>query len=141
MTEPVQHLTIENRLSELATVTDTLERFAVENGVPDTLTWRFQLALEELLRNIVSHAYADNDTHAIELIFRCVDSAFEVIVLDDGAPFNPLNSEAPDLSDALEDRDIGGLGIHLARNVVDEMDYAWEDGKNVVTLRSSKEVS
>ena len=57
-------------------------------------------------------------------------------ITDDGIPFNPLHAESPDLSEALDDREIGGLGIHLARKVVEEIDYAWEDGKNVVTLRS-----
>ena len=130
-------LTIQNRLAEIATVTDALDSFAAANSVPETITWRFQLALEELLRNIVAHAYADSNEHEIEIRFQCDGSAFSATVADDGIPFNPLHSEAPDLSEALDEREIGGLGIHLARNVVEKMDYAWDEGKNVVTIQSA----
>jgi len=129
-------LLINDRLAEIATVTDELESFAMANGVPDTITWRFQLALEELLRNIIAHAYMDNDNHEIGIHFRCIDTKFTATITDGGIPFNPLNSEPPDLSNALDEREIGGLGIHLARNVVEEFEYAWADGKNVVTIQS-----
>ena len=131
-----KQVSIQNRLAEIAAVTDALEEFALANGIPDTITWRFQLALEELLRNVIAHAYADSDDHGISIRFRCIDMSFSATVIDDGIPFNPLNAEAPDLSDALDEREIGGLGIHLARNVVEEIEYAWDDGKNAVTLRS-----
>ncbi len=131
-----KRLSIHNRLAEIATVTDVLEAFALSNGVPETITWRFQLALEELLRNVIAHAYADNEDHRIDVSLRCLQTVFTATITDDGIPFNPLHAESPDLSEALDDREIGGLGIHLARKVVEEIDYAWEDGKNVVTLRS-----
>ena len=131
-----QSLAIQNRLTEIATVTEALESFATANRVTETITWRFQLALEELLRNVIAHAYTDNCAHEIEVHFQCSDSEFTAVVRDDGIPFNPTHIEAPDLSEALEEREIGGLGIHLARNVVEELDYAWEEGRNVVTLRS-----
>lgn len=136
----VHRLTIQNRLAEIATVTDALDTFAEANSVPETITWRFQLALEELLRNIVAHAYADSQMHEIEIQFQCNGSTFIATVIDDGIPFNPLNADPPDLSEALDEREIGGLGIHLARNVVEEMVYAWDTGKNVVTLQSAIEV-
>jgi anti-sigma regulatory factor (Ser/Thr protein kinase) len=131
-----KRLLVHNRLAEIATVTDALEAFAMANGVPETITWRFQLALEELLRNVIAHAYMDDDDHDIDIHFQCFDTKFAATITDGGIPFNPLNAEPPDLSDALDEREIGGLGIHLARNVVEEFEYAWENGNNVVTLQS-----
>ena len=129
-------ITIANRLQEIATVTDALETFAHANGVSDEIVWRFHLALEELIRNVITHAYPDKEVHQIQVRFECGETWMAATVSDDGVPFNPLNAQAPDLSRALEDREIGGLGIHLARNVIDRVGYAWEAGRNVVTLQS-----
>ena len=119
-----QTLIIHNRLSEIATITDALEAFAAANRISETITWRFQLALEELIRNVIAHGYTDDGAHEIEVSFLCQSETLTAVVRDDGIPFNPVHIDAPDLSEALDDREIGGLGIHLARNVVEELDYS-----------------
>ena len=129
------HIVVPNNLAEIATVTEALEAFSYANDVPDAVIWRFQLALEELLRNVISHAYPDRDEHQIEIAFDRNDSHLIATISDDGIPFNPLNAPPPDLDAALEERGLGGLGIHLARNVVDDFTYAWDAGRNVVTIR------
>lgn len=129
------HLVVRNNLSEIATVTEALEAFSRASNVPDAVIWRIQLALEELLRNIISHAYPDRDEHQIEIAFDREESHVTAKISDDGIPFNPLNAPPPDLDAALEERSIGGIGIHLARNVVDDFAYAWDGGRNVVTIR------
>ena len=57
-----------------------------------------------------------------------------VTITDDGVPFNPLSKKAPDIDAPLEDREIGGLGIHLVRNLIDDVTYNRRIGKNVMTL-------
>ncbi len=57
-----------------------------------------------------------------------------VTITDDGVPFNPLSAEAPRLDAPLEEREIGGLGIHLVRNMIDDVTYNRRIGKNVMTL-------
>lgn len=132
-----QRLAVRNELPEIATVTDALEAFARAQALPDAIVWRFHLALEELLRNIIAHAYPDRLEHDIEITIDCDGTSLKVTISDDGVPFNPLNAQPPDLSAALDDREIGGLGIHLARNVVETLHYAWLSGRNVVTLEST----
>ena len=129
------HLVVRNNLSEIATATEALEAFSRASEVPDGVIWRIQLALEELLRNIISHAYPDRGEHQVEIAFARDDTHVTTTISDDGIPFNPLNAPPPDLDAALEERSIGGLGIHLARNVVDDFAYAWNGGRNVVTIR------
>jgi len=126
-----QRLTVRNELAEIATVTDALELFARAQALPETVVWRFHLALEELLRNIIAHAYPDRTDHEIGVTIECDGMQLTVTIADDGIPFNPLNAKPPDLSHTLEDREVGGLGIHLARNVVETLAYAWVAGKNV----------
>lgn len=134
--EGLVRVTIKNQLPEIATVTGAMEDFARSRDLPEAIRWRFHLALEELLRNVISHAYPDKAEHAIEVTLDCDDTHMTAAITDDGIPFNPLNIAAPELSEALEERVVGGLGIHLARNVVDTLTYEWRDSRNVVTLVS-----
>ncbi|NKB56541.1 MAG: ATP-binding protein [Alphaproteobacteria bacterium] len=127
---------IANQLSEIADVTDALDIFARTHSLPETITWRVHLALEELLRNVIAHAYPDSAEHEIEVTIKRDDVDLIATIVDDGIPFNPLNANPPDLSEALDDREVGGLGIHLARSVVDTISYEWQAGKNVMIVQS-----
>lgn len=135
--EGLVRITIKNQLPEIATVTSAMENFARSRDLPEAISWRFHLALEELLRNVISHAYPDSAEHDIEVTLDCDAAHMTATITDDGIPFNPLNIAAPNLSDALDDREVGGLGIHLARNVVDTLTYEWRDSRNVVTVVSA----
>jgi len=82
-------------------------------------------------------AYRDNREHNIEVrMAALVGKRLTVTITDDGVPFNPLSVEAPDTDLSLEDREVGGLGIHLVRNLVDDVSYHRRIGKNVLTLMS-----
>jgi len=72
----------------------------------------------------IGDGYTDDGAHEIEVSFLCHSETLTAVVRDDGIPCNPVHIDAPDLSEALDDREIGGLGIHLARNVVEELDYS-----------------
>ena len=62
------------------------------------------------------------------------DGAATAVVRDDARPFDPTGAAAPDLDAALDDRAVGGLGIHLVQSMMDEVGYARRDGRNVTTL-------
>lgn len=135
--EGMVQITIKNQLPEIATVTGAMEDFARSRDLSEAIRWRFHLALEELLRNVIKHAYPDREEHDIEVTLDCNDTHMTATITDDGIPFNPLNVAAPELSEALEEREVGGLGIHLARSVVDTLTHEWRDGRNVVTVASA----
>jgi sigma-B regulation protein RsbU (phosphoserine phosphatase) len=86
------------------------------------------------LNNVISYAYGDDSEHDIEVRMELAGERLTVIIADDGIPFNPLNVEPPETGSSLEDRDAGGLGIHLVRKLVDELSYQRRIDKNVMTM-------
>jgi sigma-B regulation protein RsbU (phosphoserine phosphatase) len=125
---------IKNELSEIARMHEVFEAFADEHGIPMPVTMKFNLVFDELLSNVISYAYRDEDEHEISTHIEFVSGRLTVTISDDGVPFNPLNAKRPDTQASLEDRDIGGLGIHLVRNLVDNVSYHRGIDKNVLTL-------
>ena len=97
---------------------------------------KVQVVLEEVLSNIIFYAYDDNEDHEIEITMEIIEEHLKltIVIVDDGLPFNPLKVEKPDTSLALQDREIGGLGIHLVINLMDEVKYERREEQNVITL-------
>ena len=89
-----------------------------------------QIGLDEILVNIASHSGADS----IVLRGWVDDQRLTVQISDDGIPFNPLEIAAPETDTPLEDRELRGLGIHLIRNLMSEVGYSFQGGRNVVTM-------
>jgi len=82
---------------------------------------------------------AGNAEHIIRVDIALEPSRqrLEAVISDDGTPFDPFAVAAPDLDDELDERRIGGLGIHLVRTMMDEVHYRRDDDKNVVVIRKS----
>lgn len=117
-------------------VVEVFERFAAANGVGDVVVQRFCLALDEILTNIVSYGYEEGSKDPrIRVDFGLGDGCLEVRVEDNGLSFNPLvDAEAPDLALPVEERPIGGLGIHLAKNLIHDISYRRVRNRNCLTL-------
>lgn len=97
--------------------------------------FQIQVAIEEIFVNIVRYSGLASDD-AIEVRFEVLDKPLRAVVrfLDGGVPFNPLVSGDPDISpEGLMERE-GGLGIFMVRQMMDEVSYAHEDGKNILTI-------
>ena len=82
----------------------------------------------------VNYAYQDESEREIEVEIDISGKRLVITIADDGVPFNPFLQEKPDTSADIDERQIGGLGIHLVRSVMDEYDYQRHINKNVVTL-------
>ena len=101
------------------------------------IAMQLNLVLEELFTNIVFYGFAGEEPaeHRIGIVFDRTDRVLTVVVSDDARPFNLLEqAKDPGVDAPLDDRHIGGLGIHFVKTVMDHVDYARLDGKNVVTL-------
>jgi PAS domain S-box-containing protein len=131
-----RRITIKNHLPEIAAVNEKFETFAEEFGVPRPIAMKFNLIFDDVLNNVISYAYHDDDEHDIEVRMELAGERLIVTITDDGVPFNPLSVAAPRTDLALEDREAGGLGIHLVRNLVDNVSYQRRIDKNVLTLMS-----
>ena len=134
MTE-VLEITLGNKLSELAKFSRSLSEFSGRLGLNPKVTQELELACEEILANIVSYAYLDDREHEIKVRLSVQAGELRVEVEDDGHPFNPLEAPDPDLTTDLEDRKIGGLGIHFVRKLMDGLEYQRQGDRNLLTLR------
>jgi serine/threonine-protein kinase RsbW len=128
-------LTARNDLSELGRLNQFLSRFLAENRLPEDLALDTGVALEEVFANVVMHGYRDQAAH--EILVRLAVEAGEVIVTveDDGVAFNPLESPPVDTGLELKERPVGGLGIHLVRSLMSEVEYARQNGRNRLEMR------
>ncbi len=125
---------LDNRLSELDKLADEVERFGEANGFSPRTTYQIRLVLDELLTNVISYGYKDQGAHEIEVAMRLADGLLTVRLEDDATPFNPVEAGQPDLQCPVEDRPIGGLGIHLVKKIMDRVEYERKEGKNLLTL-------
>ena len=93
------------------------------------------IALEEHLTNVLDYGYEPGAPHRVVVALKVEDGLLCVDVEDDGKPFDPLAVPPVDTSLPLEDKPIGGLGVHLMRQFMDELSYAREAGNNVLRMR------
>lgn len=126
---------LKNSLSELSTLCEKLERIGEALGIPRRLLFEINLALDELFTNIISYGFADQSEHVIRVRISVINDLLTVVLEDDGIPFNPVDRLPPELPRTLEECKVGGLGIHLVKNLMDEVDYSRCGNKNVLTLK------
>jgi serine/threonine-protein kinase RsbW len=123
-----------NRLEDLGRVTEEAMRFIGERGVEGQAAYLANLAIEEMVTNILKYGYDDAGGHEILLRLEVCSGALHLVLEDDGHEFNPLNAPAPDLDCPVEERAIGGLGIHLIRQMAERLDYERRDGRNRLSI-------
>jgi anti-sigma regulatory factor (Ser/Thr protein kinase) len=93
------------------------------------------IALEEILTNIISYGYTDDREHVIRVRLSVQPGEVKAEVEDDGQPFNPFEAPEVDTAKPLEERAIGGLGIHLVRKLMDGLEYQRQEGKNLLVIK------
>ncbi len=119
---------------DLNSLTAEVEALGERENWPPALVFKANLVLEELTLNI--NNYGDNDgIRQIEITLNSETDRLIIEVIDDGSPFDPTtDATLPDTNAPIEDRPVGGLGLHLVRTMMDEMQYKREQGKNHVIL-------
>jgi sigma-B regulation protein RsbU (phosphoserine phosphatase) len=127
-------LALANRLEEIDRANAAFNEFARAEGLAVPIQRSINLVLDELLNNVISYAFADDRIHEIEVRFELAKKRLSLTLVDEGSPFNPFSSSPPDTSLSVEEREVGGLGIHIVRNVMDEVGYRRRTDKNVVIL-------
>lgn len=140
MSELVDEITVRlaNRLDEIERLAGVIEAFGAKHQLPDAVIFAFNLSLDEIVTNIISYAFADVQEHPIDVRLSLKGDVLMAEVTDSGRPFNPIDVPPPDLDAPLEERRIGGLGIHIVREMMDTLEYAREGERNI--LRLSKRV-
>lgn len=123
--------------NDRAAVPDALEAarsFLARHAVAEADMAALELALDEILTNQINYGFRDGMAHEILLELRVEGGRLDVEIRDDGVPFDPLSVAPPDLEAGIEERQIGGLGMHFVRSLIDEVSYRRSGGWNVLAL-------
>lgn len=130
MSNNTYSLTVKAVQANLEPVTDF-----IESNIPyANLRTSFCIAIDELFSNVVKFAYPDGEGD-VSFTLTVTEKSVSLEIKDSGTQFNPLEHGDPDLSLAAEDRQIGGLGLVLVKNMMDEVGYTYSDNKyNVLTI-------
>lgn len=127
-------LSLRNHLDEIPRMAAWLEEQAGLLRIPEAVVGTINLALEEWVVNVISYAFTDTAEHRIELKVWREPDELRMAIEDDGCPFDPTAQAEADTTQALEHRQIGGLGIHFIRKTMDRFSYRREGGRNIVYL-------
>ena len=122
-------------LSELTALQAFVERFAAAESLPTEDAFQLNLVLEELITNTMSHGHAAGTGGSIRVRLERTGDVVEADLIDQGMAFDPRTLPDPALDTPLAERAVGGLGVFLVRQFVDELDYRREEGSNHLRLR------
>jgi serine/threonine-protein kinase RsbW len=123
-------LRIANRLAELESVRQWVERFGAAHALPVPVLTSLLVSFDEVLSNVISYAYRDGGTHEIRLSIALEGGAVVAEIEDDGIPYDPLGAPQPELTGGIGERPVGGLGIHFVRTLNDEVAYERRGNRN-----------
>jgi anti-anti-sigma factor len=134
--QPGFRITIGADLGEVAGVNSAFAEFAAAHGLPASVRRSVNVALDELLNNAIRHGFAGRGGGSGEVTIELElgTDRLSVTLTDDGTPFDPFSRAAPDTALSVEERQIGGLGIHLVRRMMDEVSYQRRADRNVIIL-------
>ncbi len=127
-------LSLVNDLRELAVAAERVDAFCAEHGLSPDVAFAVNVSVDELLTNTISYGFDDGGRHRIEMTVRMEGSVLVVELADDAKPYDPTTAPHPDIAAPIEERPIGGLGVHFVRELMDGFRYRRSDGRNIVTL-------
>ena len=130
-------LRIKNLLEEIPPATELAAQWLVSRGVPREETHFTRLAIDEVVSNCVKYGYDDSAEHYIEIELLIAGERLSIAITDDGHFFNPLEHPEPDMSLPVEERPIGGLGIHLLRKMADHIEYERTSERNRLRIHKT----
>lgn len=132
--QSLHYASIKGRAEEIIEDILALPPIATQAGLIFTL----HLVCEEVVSNIVNYAYPEGQEGELSVDVEDAGGSLVLTFKDKGTPFNPLTKEPPDTSLPLHERPIGGLGIFLVGQMMDDVSYSYVDGCNVLTLKKEK---
>ena len=134
----LRELEIEAKDDNLDTVIGLVTEEMEKMDCPPKIVIKMSVAVEEIFVNIAHYAYGDKTGSAKIQVEGCEDPrGISITFIDSGMPYDPLEKEDPDINLSAEERQIGGLGIFMVKKTVDDIDYKYEDGKNILHIFKS----
>ena len=132
----MKELTVEAKVENIDAVTDFVNATLEEYSCSIKAQTQIDIAIDELFGNIARYAYHPEVGQAtVQVEMEENMPVVTVTFRDQGMPYNPLNSQDPDVTLSAEEREIGGLGIYLVKKSMDEVLYEYQDGQNILRVR------
>jgi len=128
-------ITLSNNIDEVPQLAAFVDEICEAIGIDMSTAMSLNLAMEEAVVNVMDYAYPVGTKGNINIEAKANDQRLKFIITDWGTPFDPTEKSEVDTTMSAEERPIGGLGIHLVRQIMDSINYERTDGKNVLTLR------
>jgi anti-sigma regulatory factor (Ser/Thr protein kinase) len=126
---------LKNDLAEIERLSQIVDAFGRSHHLPEDFLYGVNVALDEILTNVISYGYSGETVHEIAVRLAVHEDEFIAEITDDARPFNPLAAPPAEVEGPLSERQIGGLGIHLARTFMNEMEYRREHEKNILIMK------
>ena len=127
-------LVIKNDVKEVSKFSDFMKSVLEKLDIEKSLGRRLRLAVEEAVVNVIDYAYPTGQEGDIEVRVVSDGVTLKTIIIDSGVAFDPTMKEKTDTTLSVEDRQIGGLGILLVREIMDTINYERTEGRNILTL-------
>ena len=124
-----------NKIRDLSRMPELVAQFAEQHGLSEDVVFGMNVALDEMLSNIIKYGYTDDAIHEIHIRLSVSGAVLVAEIEDDGQPFDPCAAGPVDVDAPLEERQVGGLGIHIVRTLMAEVGYARVDGRNRLVMK------
>ena len=134
----MKELTVAASIDNVSVVTEFVDTQLEALDCPMKAQMQIDIAIDELFSNIAFYAYGDGEGEAT-VRFEALESprAVRITFIDSGVPYNPLAAEDPDVTLSAEERKIGGLGVYMVKKSMDAMEYAYKDGRNMLSIQKN----
>ena len=130
----MKSITVEAKIENVDKVTEFVNEVLEEKECPLKVQMQLDVAIDEIFGNIAYYAYGSGNA-TIQIEMEDNPPKITLTFIDQGIPYNPLESKDPDITLDIEDREIGGLGIFLVKKTMDELSYEYVDGQNILTMK------
>ncbi len=129
-------LTLKAEVEKLDQVLDFINDNLESYHCPLRISTQLAVAVEEIFVNIANYAYGDGEGQVtVRMTFLEDPLLVAITFMDEGRPYDPTKRPDPDITLSVDERGIGGLGIYIVKQSMDEVAYRYEDGKNVLTIK------
>ena len=131
----MDRLTLPNDIETIPQLNEFIDGFCEQRDIDNDITMSLNLAIEEAVVNVMNYAYPEGTVGYVDIDVEADDNYVTFVISDTGKPFDPTQKDEVNTELSVEDRPIGGLGIHLVRRMMDEISYRYADHRNILTLR------
>ena len=134
-----KEICIRNKVSELEKVAQFIEEIGEELGLSMELQMNLNLVMEEMVTNVIFYAYPQDEEADIELLAKSDGKELTFVLSDQGKEFDPTAKEDADLDVNPAERELGGMGIFIVKNIMNKVTYQRLEGKNLLTMTKGLE--